>query len=79
MNTSSPMTTALLRAVYSAVIAGLLAGLTASQQGSTDRESIIIGAIAALTILGTRGIGEGVFDQARDNSGDVKPSDVSAN
>lgn len=79
MNTSSTMTTALIRALYSAVIAGALAGLTASQQGSTDREAIIIGLIAALGILGTRGLAEGAYDANRNAHGDVRASDVTAN
>jgi hypothetical protein len=79
MNTSSTMTTALIRAFYSAIIAGALAGLTASQQGSTDREAVIIGAIAALGILGTRGLVEGAYDTNRDANGDVRGSDVTPN
>lgn len=79
MNSGGPQMTALIRAFYSAVIAGLLAGLTAAQSGSSDRDSVIIGLIAGLSILGTRGIGEGVYDSRRDNAGDVKASDVSAN
>ena len=79
MNTSSTWTTAFLRALYSAVIAGLLAGLGASQTGSSDRDAVIIGAIAALTVLSTRGLGEGLYDANRQASGDVRASDVSAN
>ncbi|MCG3176889.1 MAG: hypothetical protein MOGMAGMI_01853 [Candidatus Omnitrophica bacterium] len=76
MNTNNALTTAILRGFYAALIAGLLAGLTASQQGSTDREAVIIGAIAALGVLGARGGIEGVYDQRRNATGNVKASDV---
>ena len=79
MNTSSTMTTALIRAFYSAIIAGALAGLTAMQQGLSDREAIISGAIVALGILSTRGLLEGAYDTQRDATGDVRGSDVTAN
>ncbi len=78
MNTSSTMTTAMMRGVYIALGSGLTAGLVAMQQGVDDRGSLIIGLLSGLVALGFRGGGEGVYDTQRDNAGDVRGSDVSA-
>lgn len=79
MNIGGQWTTAFLRALYVAVIAGLTAGLTASNQGLSDRDAIITGSLAALAVLGTRGLGEGAYDANRDAKGEVKASDVTPN
>ncbi len=77
MNTSNPMTTAIMRGLYTAVGSGLITGLMAAQQGLDDRGAIIVGAIAGLFALGFRGGIEGTFDQHRNTTGDVRASDVS--
>jgi len=59
-------------------LSGLLVGLTAMQTGASDRDAIITGAISALVAMGARGAGEGIYDQHRDDTGDVRGSDVSA-
>lgn len=76
MNLNGTFATALARGAYSAVLTGLLAFLTALQQGGDDRKAVIIGSIAGLTVLATRGGLEGLYDSARQTDGSVKPSDV---
>ncbi len=78
MNSGSALQTAFIRGVYTAVLSGLLVGLTAIQTGASDRDAIITGAISALIALGARGGVEGLYDKGRDDTGDVKRSDVSA-
>ena len=78
MNSGSALQTAFIRGVYTAVLSGLLVGLTAMQTGANDRDAIITGVISALVALGARGGVEGLYDKGRDDTGDVKQSDVSA-
>ena len=76
MNTSSTLTTAILRGLYVAVVTGLIAGLTAYQQTDQAKASIITGSLAFLGALGVRGAFEGMIDSARQANGNVSPSDV---
>ena len=68
----------MLRGIYVAIGSGLTAGLMAMQQGVDDRGSLIIGLLSGLVALGFRAGGEGVYDQHRDDTGDVRGSDVSS-
>lgn len=79
MLTSSTFGTAVLRAVYSAVVVGLVAGLTAYQTNDQMKDAIIVGVLAALSILMTRGGVEGAFDQSRQDEGKVSAADVQPN
>lgn len=76
MNLGSPMATAILRGAYTAVVVGLLAFLTAWQTTDQLKGPVTVGLISALSSLGVRGIGEGLYDQHRSAVGNVKPGDV---
>jgi hypothetical protein len=78
MNAGSPLVAAIMRGAYIAIGSGLLTGLMAAQQGLDDRGAIIVGGISALLALGFRGGIEGAYDMHRDNTGDVRGSDVTA-
>jgi hypothetical protein len=67
---------ALLRALLIALPAGALATLTARSQGGDWQTALIVGGIAFLTPLIVRGVGEGLYDRHRAQSGQVRPSDV---
>lgn len=73
---SSPLGAAFARALYSAIILGLAAGVAVLTQGGSDRDAVLAAAGAALGVLSLRGLGEGVYDQARDAAGKVSASDV---
>lgn len=79
MLTSSTFGTAILRALYSAVVVGLVAGLTSYQTNNDTKDAIIVGVLAALSILMTRGAGEGSYDQSRQDAGAVSKADVQPN
>jgi len=76
MNLDSALGTAILRAVYAALIAGALTALTSAQTGAGNRDALLTGAIAALTVLAMRGGLEGIFDQHRAAINDQQPGDV---
>lgn len=76
MNPGNTWVTAMVRAAYAAIITGAIAGLTASQSGSADRDAILTGVLAALSVLAMRGGLEGAFDARRNAAGDVRRSDV---
>ena len=76
MLTSSTVGTAALRALYAAIIAGLVAGITTYQTTDDTKAAILTGALAALSMLGYRGVGEGAYDAKRQDEGKVSKADV---
>ena len=78
MNSGGPSRTALLRGFYGAALG--FAGTFLTIYASTDdaKASLIGAGTAACIALGWRAGAEGGFDRARNNAGEVRPSDVSA-
>lgn len=66
---NTPYQVAIIRALFSAVVVGLLVGLQQLQTGSSMRDAVIAGGIAALGILATRAGIEGTIDTARRGRG----------
>lgn len=70
---------AYIRAVYSALITFAGTALISHSTLHVSWEDAFVSAgIAALFILGFRGVAEGSYDRGRAIDGDVKPSDVGA-
>jgi hypothetical protein len=70
---------AYVRAIYSAAITFAGTALITHSTLSVSWEDACVSAgIAALFILGFRGVAEGAYDTSRAKSGDVKPQDVGA-
>jgi hypothetical protein len=76
----SPFKMALLRGFLIALCTGLLTLLTTwGSLTNWDSKTVLIAAgTAFLTTFLARGLGEGAYDQKRDNDGDVRASDVHA-
>jgi hypothetical protein len=68
--------TAFIRALIVGFFTALLTLLTNMQQGQSLKEALLAAAIALVTVVMARGLGEGGYDANRDRAGDVKPSDV---
>lgn len=79
VNTTNPLTTAVIRALYAAILAGAVAGLTAYQTTEDGNAAVITGVLAGLGVLMARGAGEGLYDQHRQAVNDQRPSDVGFN
>lgn len=65
MNWQAPLVVATYRAVMGAVVLAGAAFFGALQGGATSRVAGIAAAVAFFGYLGTRGVVEGVVDQAR--------------
>lgn len=76
MTLGSPMTTAILRGLYTALGTGAITFLITWASVDEIKGPIIAGAVAALTALGFRAGGEGLYDTKRAARHDVRPGDV---
>lgn len=81
---SATLSAAFKRAVILAAISGALVALTTRQQdiggvSPSWEDALVAGAIAALGILITRGLGEGSLDAQRQAEGNVSAADVQPN
>lgn len=73
---SDQLKVALRRAAWIAVMTATLQLLTALQAEHAMRDAFLGAAISAVSILLTRGFGEGAYDTNRQHSNNVRPGDV---
>lgn len=76
MNIGSTLGTAILRGLYLAIGTGTLTGLLVWATTDDLKPVLVAAGVSALTALGFRGGGEGMYDASRQKAGDVKASDV---
>lgn len=76
MNTASTFGTALLRGIYLAIGSGVLTALLVWATTDEWKPVIIAGGVSALTALGFRAGGEGIYDARRAAAVNQKSSDV---